>query len=52
VPRQLLSQQYGFQIKFINLEKTTLDIDWVQLSESIEHYRPKVVICSHVSNVT
>lgn len=52
VPWQLLSKQYGFQIKFIDIDKESLDIDRSWLSELISIYKPKVVCCSHVSNVT
>jgi selenocysteine lyase/cysteine desulfurase len=52
VPRQLLAQQYWFHIEFITLDKDTLEIDWNYLSQLIDTYHPKVVVCSHVSNVT
>lgn len=49
---QLLSKQYGFQIKFINIDKETLDIDRSSLAELIDIHKPKIICCSHVSNVT
>lgn len=52
VPWQLLSKQYGFQIKFIDIDKESLDIDRSWLSKLITLYQPKIVCCSHVSNVT
>ena len=52
VPWQLLSKKHGFQIKFINIDKETLDIDRLWLSELMDIYKPKVICCSHVSNVT
>lgn len=52
VPRQLLAQQHWFEVKFIMIDAHTLEIDWQHLWDLIDQYNPKVIICSHVSNVT
>lgn len=52
VPRQLLAQQHWFEVKFIMIDHNTLDIDWELFWEMIYQYKPKVIVCSHVSNVT
>ena len=52
VPRQILSKQYWFDIKFILLDKNTWDVDWNSLENLIEQHSPKALVCSHVSNVT
>lgn len=52
VPWQLLSKQYGFTLQYIPIDMITLDIERSQYIQMLEQYHPKVVICSHVSNVT
>ena len=52
VPRQLLAQQHWFEVKFIMIDHKTLEINWKLLWDMIEQYNPKVIMCSHVSNVT
>lgn len=52
VPRQLLAQQFWFQVIFIPLDRETYDIDRVVYEELLQKHHIKVVCCSHVSNVT
>ena len=52
VPWQLLSEQYDFDIKFITIDKETLDVDRDDYTNKLKNNNVKVVICSHVSNVT
>jgi cysteine desulfurase/selenocysteine lyase len=47
---QTLSQQYGFQVKFVEMNDDT-DIDRVDFSEKYDE-SVKIVSLSHVSNVT
>ena len=51
VPRQLLAKQFGFEVKFISIDIENLDIDRKNLDELLLN-NVKVVMCSHVSNVT
>lgn len=52
VPWQLLAQQFGFTVEFVTIDKETLDIDWQGLSATLSNKKVRVVMCSHVSNVT
>lgn len=52
VPWQLLSQEYGFEIKFITIDRVSLDIDRTNYYDILKNCNVKVVVCSHVSNVT
>ena len=52
VPRQLLSEQFGFQVQFIDIEITTGEVDWAKLKKQLHDHKIKALICSHVSNVT
>ena len=52
VARQLLSQQFWFEVQFIDINPDTLDIDWEKLHKQLNNKNIKVVTCSHVSNVT
>jgi cysteine desulfurase/selenocysteine lyase len=50
VPRQSLSTEYGFSIKFINM-RSDYTIDRQDFAKKYDK-KVKVVACSHVSNVT
>lgn len=52
MPWQLLAQQFGFTVEFISINKETLDIDWEALTSLLTNKKVRVVMCSHVSNVT
>ena len=52
VPWQLLSKQLGFEVQFIDIDVHTLDIDLEWLKKQLYNNNVKVVVCSHVSNVT
>lgn len=52
VPWQLLSQQFWFEVQFIDINPETLEVDWDKFQEQINNKNVKVVACSHVSNVT
>ncbi len=49
---QLLAQQFGFQIAYIPIDVVSLDIDWNALQLLLTSHRVRVIVCSHVSNVT
>jgi cysteine desulfurase/selenocysteine lyase len=49
---QLLAEQFWFEVKFISIDKDTLDIDRLWLKSLLSNNSVKVVMCSHVSNVT
>lgn len=49
---QLLAQQYGFHIEFIPIDTQTFDIDRDKISTILTAHRVRIVVCSHVSNVT
>ena len=50
VPRQSLSEEYGFEVKFINVW-SDYTIDRQDFSKKYDK-KVKVVACSHISNVT
>jgi len=50
LPRQILAETYGFQIRFINIDKN-YDIDREDFEKKYDE-TVKVVACWHVSNVT
>ena len=52
MPWQLLAQQFGFTVEFITIDKETFDIDWQGLAATLSNKKVRVVMCSHVSNVT
>lgn len=52
VPRQLLAKEFGFSVKFIEIDLESFDIDWKWLRSLLKNNNVKVVMCSHVSNVT
>ncbi len=52
VPWQLLAKEYVFDIKFISIDKENLDIERESFSRMLSEDNVKVVVCSHVSNVT
>jgi cysteine desulfurase/selenocysteine lyase len=50
VPRQSLAEEYGFEVKFINI-RTDYTIDRQDFAKKYDK-KVKVVACSQVSNVT
>lgn len=50
VPRQNLSEEYGFEVKFINI-RSDYTIDRQDFTKKYDK-KVKVVACSHISNVT